>query len=313
MNKILLVDVDSKIPNIALMKLSTYYKKQDYIVDIVKCNLSYSPSRSNELKKINAIGYDKVLVSVIFTNTLKKLQIHFNDNIEIGGTGYSLDKKLPDNIQQSICDYSLYPENDTAYGFISRGCIRNCSFCFVPKKEGKLYQENNIDDIIQPQFKQVKFLDNNFLALLNHKEILKELVDRKIKYQFNQGIDIRLLDDENAELLCDSNYLGDYIFAFDNISYESIINKKLELFKKYFNRKCGYGIKFFIYCHPDMNITDDVMYRINWCKNNKVLPYLMRHIDCWQSKNKKLYIQLARWCNQPNIFKKMTFEEFNKK
>jgi hypothetical protein len=310
MSKILLVDVDSKIPNIALMKISTFYKQKNYDVDLIRCNISYYPQHNNKIVQVNGVGYEQIFVSTIFTNTLNKLKINFNNNIVIGGTGFSITKVLPIEIQQQICDYSLYPDNDTAYGFITRGCIRNCDFCFVPKKEGKLYQENSIDNIIQPQFQKTKFLDNNILAYNKHKEILTELKNRGCKYQFNQGLDIRLIDSENSKLLIDSNYLGDYFFAFDNIDNEKIINKKLNIFRDNFSKNSNWIIKFFIYCHPSMNITNDLMYRILWCKNNKVLPYLMRDISCWQSPNKKLYINLARWCNQPRLFRSMSFEQF---
>ena len=69
----------------------------------------------------------------------------------------------------------------------------------------------------------------------------------------------------------------------------------------------------FLYCHPDMNIKEDVVYRVNWCKNNKVLPYLMRDQSCWQSENRDFYIDLCAYCNQVSLFKKMTFDDFMQK
>ena len=204
------------------------------------------------------------------------------------------------------CDYTIYPDNKISYGFITRGCIRNCSFCVVPKKEGYIHQVNKLDDIIR--HKVVKFLDNNILAFRGHKKILQELINRKVKCEFNQGMDIRLIDDENAELLSKLNYIDRYTFAFDDKRQEKIITEKMNIAKRYIGNDCK--LRFFIYCHPDMDIKNDVYYRIMWCRKNKVIPYLMRHISCWDSKNRKLYIDLASWCNQPHIFRKMDFEEF---
>ena len=54
----------------------------------------------------------------------------------------------------------------------------------------------------------------------------------------------------------------------------------------------------------------DIIERIEWCKINKCLPYLMRDINCWSSENNHFYIDLAAWCNQPGIFKNMSFKAF---
>ena len=302
--KILLIDIDSKIPNIALMKLSSYYKKQENSVDLITLNSSYYPNRKKR-KIVDVEGYDKVFASTIFFDNYKYVDI-LNGNVEYGGTGYSITKKLPPEIEKRSPDYSIYPDNDISYGFITRGCIRKCSFCVVPEKEGKIYQENKIEDIVK--HKKVKFLDNNILSFNNHYEILQELIDKKIRCQFNQGLDIRLLNNRNAELLNKMNYMGGYIFAFDNIKDEKLINKKVELFKKYVNK--DWKLKFFLYCHPEMDLKEDVYYRIMWCKKNKLLPYLMRDISCWNNENNHLYIDLASWANQPRCFKKLTFSEY---
>ena len=100
-------------------------------------------------------------------------------------------------------------------------------------------------------------------------------------------------------------------FAFDNIKDELLIQDKFNLFKKYVKK--DWKVKMFLYCHPDMNIFNDIVYRINWCKKNKVLPYLMRDSSCWDSKNRDFYIDLCAYCNQVNLFKKMTFVDFMQK
>jgi len=305
--KILLVDVDSKIPNIALMKLSSFYKKQG-MVDLYKCNYDYYPKK-RKIITINAEKYDKVFVAILFTTNKNYIKIINCKNVIYGGTGFDIKSTLPEDIEKEELDYSLYPNNDTSYGFITRGCIRNCPFCFVPKKEGQLKEYNKWKNIVK--HKKVKFLDNNFLAYNKHKEILKELRDNKILFQFNQGLDLRLIDDENAKLLSECKYLGEYIFAFDDVSLKNIIETKIKLLKKYIKK--DWRIKLFIYCHPNMAIQNDVLYRINWCKKQKIYPYLMRDVTCWESENKHFYIDLAAWCNQPGLFKLFDFKTFTNK
>lgn len=310
MTKVLLVDVDSTIPNIALMKVSSYHKHLGDDVTLIKCGINLYRRDNSRDQIVDANGYDKVYASAIFSNTIERVKIINAMNIDIGGSGVSLSKTLPDEINCCDPDYSIYPDNDTSYGFLSRGCIRNCSFCIVREKEGLLKQVAIPSDIIR--HKKVKFLDNNFLALKNHKELLKELIElHGVKIQFNQGLDIRLVDDENARLLSQLNYLGEYIFAFDDLSLLPVIETKMSILKKYIAR--DWGIKLFIYCHPRMNIPNDVFKRIMWCRKHKVLPYFMRDIECWASDNRRTYNDFSAWCNQPGIFKTHTYKRFCEK
>ncbi len=287
------------------MKISNYHKNKGDEVILIKLKHNYY-SKQKDQKIIDAKEYNKVYASLIFPINKDSFKIINCNDVLIGGTGENISKKLPVEIENEDFDYSIYPENDTSYGFITRGCIRNCSFCFVPKKEGMLYFNKSVKDIVK--HKKVKFLDNNILAYNKHKEILQELIDKNIKCQFNQGLDIRLIDYENAKLLSKINYWGEYIFAFDNINLINIIETKLIILKKYISK--DWKIKMFLYCNPAMKLKEDVIKRIEWCKQNKVLPYFMRDITCWDSKYREFYSDLAAWCNQPSIFKKMEFHQF---
>lgn len=297
--KICLIDADSKIPNIALMKLSSFYKKMGCTVELYKANIPYYPSRKKR-EFVAPVGFDKYFCSVIFKENSNYI---IGKDIEFGGSGYSIDKNLSEEIEKCDLDYGIYPDNDTSYGFISRGCIRNCSFCIVPKKEGKIRQVASIDDIVR--HKKVKFLDNNFLALPNHKDILDELSKRKVRCQFNQGLDIRLIDKENSKLLSTLNYIGEYIFAFDSYSYIDIIDKKLSIL----DWRKPYEFKFFVYSNPEMELSD-IVKRIEYLRLRSCLPYVMRDISCWNTINSDFYTDIAAWCNQPGIFKKMSFHDF---
>jgi len=298
--KICLIDADSTIPNLALMKLSTYHKNKGDEVTLLKAKLPYYPNRKKKYFNVPD-GYDTIYCSVVFDNNKDFIG---GDNIIFGGSGYSLDINLPYNIENLLPDYSMYPDNDISYGFLSRGCIRNCKFCIVPRKEGGIKQVSTINDIVR--HKKVKFLDNNFLALPNHKQLLKELIATKVKCQFCQGLDIRLVDEENSKLLSKLNYInGEYIFAFDDISLSSLIDKKLKLL----DWRKPFRFKFFVYCHPDTGLKD-ICERIEWLRSRRILPYVMRDISCWESEYSHFYMDISAYCNQPNFFKRTSFIEF---
>jgi len=298
---ILLIDADSTIPNLALMHLSTWHKSLGDEVTLMRLNIPYYPNRHKEHIHIDTKPYERVYCSVIFEGNYE--YVH-GDGIIFGGTGSKdISVKLPEEVEKTPPDYSIYPENDVSYGFISRGCIRKCSFCFVPRKEGGIHQVSTVDEIVR--HKVTKFMDNNFLALENHMEILEELVEKRVKCQFNQGLDLRLVTAENSGLLHKLRYDKEYIFAFDNKAYLPIIEEKLPLL---WWRK-DWQIKMYVYVHPDMSV-EETLFRIQWCKDHKILPYIMRDISCWESPLHRFYVDISAWCNQVQFFKKKTFEEF---
>ncbi len=303
--KILLIDADSTIPNLALMKLSTYHKELGHEVELVQLNLPYYPGRKKRVYYPKE--YDAAYCSTIYDNSeyivADSNKFVAGSSIIFGGTGYSLTKELDPRVEQLQPDYSIYPSNDTSYGFITRGCIRKCSFCVVPEKEGNIRQVSTVNNIVS--HKKVHFLDNNILAFSKHENILAELIDKKIKCCFNQGLDIRLVNNENSVLLSKLKYIGAYTYAFDDIKLESLIQDKLKLM----GWRNDWCTRFFIYVHPDINIPS-ITYRIEWCRRNKCLPYIMRDLECWGSVNSDFYVDIASWCNQPGLFKNLLFDDF---
>lgn len=299
--KVLLIDADSKIPNIALMKLSTYHKQRGDTVELLVLNLPYYPHKKRSCY-VYTQEYHKAYCSCIFNDSSSVV----GENIIYGGTGISLSITLPSEVDQCALDYSIYPENDISYGFISRGCIRKCHFCVVPEKEGDIHQVHTVDEIVK--HKKVKFMDNNFLALENHKEVLEELVAKQIRCSFIQGLDIRLVTDENTQLIRQLNYMGEYIFAFDSLLYMPLIEKKLPLL----SWRKPWQLKFYVYANKAMDLSDFIK-RIEYLREHQCLPYFMRDVDCWYSKHEKFYTDVCAWCNQPSMFKKLTFQEFMSK
>ena len=303
-----LLDVDSSIPNLALMQLSSYHKSIGDTVSIQRAEVPYYPALQKDVEVV-LDGYDLVYASAIFKNTYDRIKykqsLFSNAKVIAGGSGIDYKVNLPLEVMDSELDYSIYPDNDTAYGFISRGCNRHCGFCDVPKKEGRTRQvEFDLNKIIG-KFKRVKFMDNNFLQLDNHIDILEWLVEKQIPCQFNQGLDFRLITKENSALVRQLKYIGEYLFAFDDYRYRRKLQNKLKLL----DWIPPWKAKFYVYVSPEMELHETVG-RIEWLKDRQMLPYVMRDIACWDSKNKDFYTDLAGWGNQPAFLKKMTFSEF---
>ncbi len=324
---ILLLDIDSIIPNIALGKLSTYYKAKGDNVHYTSLQLKNWKIQKTSFctNDFFPLMYDKIYISNIFTKNQNLIPNYTNaKNVELGGIGSKNPfNKLPNEIDECPVDYSLWPDCKTARGFLTRGCIRKCKWCFVPKYEGKLRKDKSIE-FIKQDMETISFLDNNILAYKGHKKILQELIDKKYQVEFNQGLDIRLIDDENAQLISKLRYRhisdkGQHTntpsmrtFAFDDIVHKEIIQKKYNIVKRYLpDFKC----RFYVYFHPDNSLTD-FLYRIEWCQKNKVYAYVMLDMEFHYIKYTKPAIynfiqKIKSWCNQPLLFKLYsTFEEY---
>lgn len=145
--------------------------------------------------------------------------------------------------------------------------------------------------------------------------LIQQLIQTKKRFKFKQGLDERLLTDEVCQYLFNSKYDGDYTFAFDNVSDYELIHEKLKLIRKYTKRK---NIKFYVLVgFESTTITDieNAFKRIALLMDYGCVPYIKRYQNKnetpWKaSKYKGMYVSLARWCNQPGIFKKMSFRQF---
>lgn len=300
--KILLVNVDSRW-NMAIRKMYNHFRTEH---EVKMIDLGFSGYPHKRSKVIDGSGYDRVYVSNIFDNNKDNVTITGCDWVEFGGIGSNYpERQLPPEIENT--DPFYFDDEDTSYGFITRGCIRNCWFCKVPKYEGALKVYNNVERIVK--HKKVKFLDNNILAYEHHCEVFQWLIDRNIRCEFNQGLDFRLINEKNMELLSKLNYMGEYIFAFDDPKYQRMLDKKLVIMKKWV--PTPWKFKFYIYFHPSMNLSE-LLDRIEWCRTNQCKPYIMRDRACWECDEnlKNFMIDIASYCNQPAFFKNMTFEDF---
>lgn len=328
--KIGIIDADlisrkkHRFPNLASMKISGYYKEQGHHVSLL---LSY-----DEIE-----NYDKVFISKVFTDTPIPDGITELSWVEYGGTGFFYDEAppLPDEIEHHMPDYHLYDDfvsnllengakpaelqyyTDHSIGFTTRGCIRGCSFC-VNKNYRSCALHSPVQEFLDPGRKYICLLDDNILSCRDWKTIFNQLNATGKKFQFKQGMDERLLTDEKCEVVFNSNWYRDYIFAFDNIKDRRLIERKLKMLRQYTDKKP----KFYVFCaynhsDPDHYPADfcrtdirDIFERVKVLMSYHALPYIMRYKDYEILPHRGMYITLARWCNQPGIFKKKSFREF---
>ena len=207
--KVLIFQLDGKIPNIALMRISHHHRA---IGNEVSFRWTGEPTRELWDQP------NQVFASAIFEKSrpsVERLIDQFPQAI-IGGTGVDVASNLEAHGITTIRqDYSLYPEWRQSIGFTQRGCRLKCSFCVVPRKEGAIREEQNIWELWRgnPYPRELILLDNDFFGQPNWRGRIKEIQDGGFKVSFNQGINARFLTDEAAEAIASIDYRDDSMKA----------------------------------------------------------------------------------------------------
>ncbi len=278
-----LCDIDShNWPNLCLMKLSAYHK-----------------ARGDHVEWWRPEGqYDRVYKSRVFTDTYSKDTITVTNAGEVvcGGTGYGLGPNLPDEVEHTYPDYSIYPQfSGIAYGFLSRGCPRNCGFCLVSDKEGRRsIQVADLAEFWNGQ-KEIKLLDANLLACPDHEKLILQLAESRAYVDFSQGLDIRLITPDNVALLNRVRTKAIH-FAWDNpdIDLTPDFRRFLELtaIKNVRKRK--------VYVLTNYGSTHEQdLYRVEILRGMGYDPYVMVYD---RPSAPAITRQLQRWVNNKRIF-----------
>ena len=339
--RIAIIDADligrkkHRFPNLASEKIAGYWLEKGANIEL---KLDYN--------KLDL--YDEVYISKVFTDTPFPNYIHETKKIHLGGTGFFFDKapNLPDEIEHHMPHYHLYDKwiasevkkakteakrkkekfdeknfmkqfkgyTDYSIGFLTRGCFRKCEFC-VNQNYDHVFKHSSLDEFYDSDRKKICFLDDNFLGYAHSKELFQEILEKNKEFTFKQGLDERLLTDEKCRLLFQAKYDGDYTFAFDKNSDYDIIHEKLKIIRRWTKVS---KIKFYVlvgFESTDECDIENAFKRIELLFRYQCLPYVMRYqnrneIPWKESKYKGMYITLARWANQPNIVKKMSFRQF---
>ena len=336
--KIAIIDADligrkkHRFPNLACEKISGYYKEKGAEVVL---KLDYE----------DLDDYDQVFISKVFTDTPFPENINASKKIHLGGTGFFFDQApdLVDEIEHHMPDYHLYDEwitsevekakkeqgeqfdykrfmvqfkeyTEYSIGFLTRGCFRKCEFC-VNKKYDCVFFHSPLEEFYDESRKKICLLDDNFLGYPQWESLLTKVIETGKPYKFKQGLDERLLTKKKCEVLFNSKYDGDFTFAFDNIEDYELIHRKLEMIRQYTSVT---RVKFYVlvgFESTDETDIENAFKRIELLMRYRCLPYIMRYQDKnyspWkESEFRDVYVTLARWGNQPSIFKKMSFRQF---
>jgi len=200
-------------------------------------------------------------------------------------------------------DYDLY-NLEYSLGFTTRGCIRNCGFCIVPKKEGYIREHAEVEEFLNNKSDIVVLLDNNFLALPSHIKKLQKYIDKGWIMDFNQGLDIRLVNKENAKLLNKVKHLKQIHFAWDLMSYEKEVKEGLKILFK--ARVKPHRIMVMMLCNYNTTFEED-KYRSNELINLGVDPFVM----IYEKGNKKIR-DFARWVNR-RLYKVCDWKDYKRR
>lgn len=274
--KIRLTQIDGKLPNLALMKMSHFYKSQGHEVYF----------QDSVTRSIFEPQYDLVFGSAIFSTSDKKLKLfrsHF-PSAKIGGTGSGKNWTVEDftGAYPDLYDYSIYPNFRHSIGFTQRGCRLRCKFCVVPAKEGKNRSVNSVGEIWRgdPYPKNLLLLDNDFFGQPDWREKSEEIISGGFKVCFSQGINVRLFDREAADVLGRMKYYDDSFerrriyTAWDNL-------RDAEIFFRGIGYLINAGIKpdeimvYFLCNYWEKGLTADVWERFNRMVEIGLRPYPM--------------------------------------
>lgn len=317
-----LIDFGGKQVNLALMKLSAWHKQRgDTVI----------------LSNFQADEVDKVYISVLFDEYKERafeLAASYKDAV-IGGTGWDLTTNLPVEVEACKPDYDLYTVEDiyprlggfrgkkgqeesnrkrksqlaqeivdSGIGFISRGCVRNCKFCAVPRKEGQLHKVNEISNILNPRSNIVTILDANITANPDIHSILDEIIERDLIVNLTQGLDIRTMTPDLAEKISKVRFYGKgkgtIHYAWDLMSFEKMVVRGIKTLMQFVAK---YRHMCYVLVGFDTTFEED-MYRVRRLQEFGIDPYIMRF-----HKNDIKTNHFTRWV-MTHAYRRMSFDEY---
>ena len=309
-----LLDKGTRFPNLALMKLAGFYRERG--VDVKLC-----------LTSADAEDRDKLLVSKVFTASKAPEWLRrFDGRSELGGTGFNLfaAKSFPPEVEHCKPFYDLYapfvktlsPKRSkvrdayakASIGFTSRGCFRQCSFC-VNRAKTKSERWSPVSEFLDASRPYVFLLDDNVFACKDWREIFDELNETGKAFAFKQGLDIRLTSPDKARALAESKTYGDLYVAFDRLKDEREFRRGAKILRDHCNKQTRAFLLTGFYARDEEEL-DSLFKRIEVVSEYGILPYVMRHERLASDAFRALYVDVARWANQAQFFKKRSFAEF---
>lgn len=291
--KIGLIDVDGHNghPNLALMRLSSWHKAQG---DSVNWWNGFE-------------HYDRVYMSKVFTFTPDMDTVIDADEVIRGGTGYKDYGSLPPEIEKTYPDYSIYPNFKAAIGFLTRGCIRNCPWCIVPRKEGKIRPAATWQEIKRPDSREIVFLDNNVLACDHGLQQIEEMGEQPVWVDFNQGLDARLITPEVAKLLARLHWIR---FVRMSCDTKAMIPWVEQAVVNMVNAGIPVWRMWSYVLVQDIWEAYDVVMKLDLLG---ITPFAQPYRDYDGGEPSDIQKCFARWVNCKKLFKSCTWEEYNRR
>lgn len=288
-----IVQVDGHYPNLALMQITAFHEQKGDTVEWWNGPMFH---------------YDKIYASKIFS--FSKLPNGLPDDTIIGGTGIDFKNRLPEEIERITPSYSLYKHCDYHLGFSMKGCRFKCKFCCVPQKEGRPKFNSHIDSLLlNPKGgNRLMLLDNDFFGGPEWKENLLRIIELRLKVCFVQGLNIRIITHEQADLLAKTRYTNSkfnqrYLtFAWDRYNDGDLILKGIKI--------CNDAgipstkMQFFILIGFDT--THDQNYeRVMRLRDLGAMPFVMPY-----DRSDPYQKSFTRWVNNRAVFKSCTWDEY---
>lgn len=282
---------DTGFPNLALMKLSAWHKRNGDSVEWFNAIDSYT------------VGYDKVYSSKVFTFT--QSDDYLPNGTVKGGTGYGLYNTLNDEVDAMFPDYSIYPNADYSIGFLTRGCPNNCAWCVVPKKEGAIKPYISWKDIKRKDSRNIVFMDNNVLASDWGLSNIEDMGGRDLRVDFNQGLDARLITKSVAHLLGNIFWLKPIRMACDHKAQMPYIEQAVKYLREEHATPKNY------FCYVLVKDIDDAYERVMFLKGLGVDPFAQPYRD-FENNIEPTQEQrdFSRWVNHKAIFKSVAWEDY---
>ena len=290
--------VDSfNFPNLALMRISAWHK-----------------ARGDSVEWFMPLArYDRVYASKVFTFTPD--DPYLPEDAVRGGTGYAVESRLPDEIEATPPDYTIYPHYLAAYGFLTRGCVNACPWCVVPRKEGGIRVVADIEQICRTNTgfrRKAVLMDNNFLAA--PIDFVREQADRmrklRVSVDFNQATDARLYDDERAHIMARVPWISLVRLACDTDGMIPHVVKAMRALRKYGCKK-----DIFVYVLAKDGEIESALNRIEaiTAADKRAVPFVMpfRALDRATGAPSAELRRLARWCNRAWIRKSCRFQDYD--
>ena len=282
------VDGHNNFPNLALMRLSAWHRSQ-----------------RDHVEWWNGFEhYDRVYQSKVFTFTPDFNSVVNSDEIITGGTGYRDYGTLPPEVEATPPDYCIYPQCKRAIGFLTRGCIRRCEYCVVPRKEGDIRPAATWEEIRRPDSREILFLDNNVLASDFGLEQIDRMGGEPFWVDFNQGLDVRLITLDTARMLARLHWIRFIRMSCDTSSMIPVVERAAA-----YLREAGAAPSRF-WAYVLVRDVGDAHQRVIALREMGLEPFAQPYRDFDGGEPSLEQRAFARWVNNRAAFHSCSWEDY---